>query len=177
MADLTRFSALGAWLSCLLLACSDRTPVAPVSTLFATAAIPVYTKFAEIEDLFGQRNDTTYLVNFWATWCKPCLEELPMLSELQHNYQDRPLRVLLISLDTQSAAIERIPDYLSGRGIDLATIVLTDTLPSWQRQLDEHWSGELPTSIIYRNELRYVYRRNFMTLPDAEAAVSPLLGK
>ena len=161
-----------------LAACDSPTPpVAPVSTLIAPADPPrVYTDYEELADLFRQRNDTTYLINFWATWCKPCLEELPLLQELATEKENRPLEIVLVSLDTRPEAIARIPDYLTGRGIDLPNVVLTDEGQDWKTALDEHWDGTLPTTFIYRNELRYIYRRNFRTLPDVREAVRPLLG-
>ncbi len=163
----------------LLSTCGDPAPsepAPPVSTLLAPAGPPpVYADYAEVSALFAQRNDTTYLINFWATWCKPCLEELPLLQQLQDSCSDAPLRVILVSLDTEAGAIARIPDYLSGRAIDLPTLVLTDERRTWMRALDENWDGSLPTTFVYRNALRYIYRRNFRTLPDAAAAVEPLL--
>ena len=160
-----------------LAACDSPTPpVAPVSTLVAPADPPrVYTDYSELAGLFHQRNDTTYLINFWATWCKPCLEELPLLQELAAG-EDGPLEVVLVSLDTRPEAIARIPEYLAGHGIELPNVVLTDEGQAWKTALDEHWDGTLPTTFIYRNELRYVYRRNFRTLPDVREAVRPLLG-
>ena len=159
----------------LLWGCDDRSEIPPFSSFFSPAAPPnVYATYAEIAPLLEQRNDTTYLVNFWATWCKPCLEELPLLQQLQEETEG-PLRVVLVSLDDQPAAIARIPDYLAKRDIDLPTVVLTDGAQAWKTELDEHWDGSLPTSIIYRGGLRYVYRRNFRTLPDVREAVRPLL--
>ncbi len=39
------------------------------------------------------------VVNFWATWCGPCQEELPRLSQLAESYADKPVRFVLISID------------------------------------------------------------------------------
>ncbi len=170
---------IGALFALLALAgCDTPTPpAAPVSTLVAPAAPPrVYTDYNELADLFRQHNDTTYLINFWATWCKPCLEELPLLQELAEEERDAPLRVILVSLDTDTAAIARIPDYLVRQQVGLPNAVLTDERQEWKTALDEHWDGTLPTTFIYRNALRYVYRRNFRTLPDVREAVRPLLG-
>jgi thiol-disulfide isomerase/thioredoxin len=159
------------------LSCVDE-PVRPVSELLAPAsAPPVYSDFREVSDLFAQRNDTVYLVNFWATWCKPCLEELPLLQEVQNRYADAPLRVILVSLDDKPEAIARIPDFLERRGVGLPTVVVTDRDEEWQRELDAKWDGSLPTTFIYRDALRYVYRRNFRTLPDILDAVAPLLDR
>ncbi|MCP9235916.1 TlpA disulfide reductase family protein [Lewinella sp. JB7] len=161
----------------ILSGCSDPPPVAPVSTVLAPADAPkIYGDFSEVAPLFNQQNDTTYLINFWATWCKPCLEELPLLQQLEQEYREGPLRVILVSLDTEPGAIARIPGYLSRRGINLPTIVLTDERQGWMRDLDDKWNGALPTTVIYRNNLRYIYRRNFISLPDVLAAVEPLVG-
>ncbi len=170
------------FLACLWLSgCGEPAPTtaAPaVVTLLAPAGPPpVYTDFAAVQPLFAQRNDTTYLINFWATWCKPCLEELPLLQQLQDERADDALRIILVSLDTEAGAIDRIPAYLKEGAITLPTVVLTDEQARWMRELDEHWDGSLPTTFVYRNELRYVYRRNFRTLPDVAAAVAPLLGQ
>ena len=61
--------------------------------------VPVYEKFSELESLFQFENDTTYVINFWATWCKPCIEELPYFESLHKKYQDKKVRVVLVSLD------------------------------------------------------------------------------
>ncbi|MEO0732933.1 MAG: TlpA disulfide reductase family protein [Bacteroidota bacterium] len=157
----------------------DRAPknAAPLP-LLGTAAQPLrYDRFAEIETLFGQRNDTTYLVNFWATWCKPCREELPLLQRLVGERADQPLRVVLVSLDTQEDAIARIPTFLEEAAPDLPAIILTDEDPAWGKTLDRVWSGSLPTTILYRGDLRYVFRRAFSSYPDLNVAVEPLLGR
>ncbi len=161
-----------------LVACDQRQPVVSVATIVSPASSPkLYADYAEVAPLFQQENDTTYLVNFWATWCKPCLEELPLLQQLGDQEANKPLEIVLVSLDTEPGAIKRIPAYLEQKGIDLATIVLTDDGTEWKRVLDEKWDGSLPTTLIYRNGLRYVYRRPFMSMPDLQAAVSPLLGQ
>ena len=46
-------------------------------------------------DLSGK----VYLIDFWATWCKPCIKELPAFEELNARYQDKGLKVVLVSLD------------------------------------------------------------------------------
>ncbi len=162
----------------LCAACSDPEAPAPVSTLLAPASPPPrYARYEELSDLFQQRNDTTYLINFWATWCKPCLEELPLLQELADESRDQALQIVLVSLDTEPGAIERIPAYLAQRAIGLPTVVLTDGRQQWMRELDEKWDGSLPTTFVYRNQLRYIYRRPFRTLLDVRAAVEPLVSQ
>ena len=156
--------------------CTEPPPAPPVGTIIAPASSPKqYAEYAAVDPLFRQNDDTTYVINFWATWCRPCLEELPLLQDLQTENKANPLRVILVSLDTEDGAIDRIPAFLARRSIDLPTVVLTDETGGWKRELDEKWDGSLPTTVIYRKGLRYVYRRPFMSRQDLAAAVDPLL--
>lgn len=145
---------------------------------FGTAAQPiVYEQFTDVAGLFNQQSDTTYLVNFWATWCRPCREEIPLLEQLARERPEAKLKIVLVSLDTEPSAIERIPDFLEEAAPGLSSIVLTDEDPAWGKTIDRVWTGSLPTTIIYRKDLRYVYRREFRTYVDLQGAVEPLIGK
>ncbi len=131
-----------------------------------------YAEFKEIASLFEQ-TDTTYVINFWASWCAPCLEELPLLNQLANS--GMPLRVITVSLDRKEAGLKRAPEILQTKAPDLPAIILTDPNDaSWGKTVDRVWSGSLPTTVIYKGELRYVYRRAFNTYSDLKGAVEPL---
>ncbi|NQZ13582.1 MAG: TlpA family protein disulfide reductase [Alphaproteobacteria bacterium] len=57
------------------------------------------------------------LVNFWATWCGPCVVELPTLQELKHIFRDKPFDVVAVSLD-MTGDQERLAAFLKRRGIE-----------------------------------------------------------
>ena len=141
------------------------------------ASAPVYTDYADIAPLFHQQNDTTYLINLWATWCKPCLDELPLLAELAERNADKPFQLALLSLDDKPEAIARIPDYLKRLDINLPVAVLSTQDTTWGEQIDRVWNGSLPTTIVYRNQLKYVHRRNFTTYPALYETIRPLLAQ
>lgn len=92
--------------------------------------------------------DTVYVVNFWATWCKPCIEELPYFEKLQAAYKGEPLKVLLVSMDFESkytavASFARTHKlkaqvYLASRKSDQDLI----------NSIDKDWSGALPGTLI-----------------------------
>lgn len=176
MNPMIRFTTLSPLVLFILMGCQTDPP-APLPAL-GTAKDPVtYNKFEDVASLFQQQSDTTYVINFWATWCKPCREELPLLNQLALAEKDEKLKVVLISLDTEDSAIKRIPAFLAKTAPNLASVILTDEDQAWGKTIDRVWSGSLPTTIIYRNDLRYVYRRGFNTYPDVRAALDPLLGK
>ena len=60
--------------------------------------VPVI-RFAELEKQLHHHSDTVYIINFWATWCGPCKEEMPSMEALYHHFKDRNFIFLTISLD------------------------------------------------------------------------------
>src|ERR1700741_1424345 len=54
-----------------------------------------------IDDVISRTSskDTLYIINFWATWCAPCVAELPEFDALKKRYGNQPVKVLLVSLD------------------------------------------------------------------------------
>ena len=117
---------------------------------------------SRVEDLLGQpRPDFTLgdlngapvsaadfdgqvmLVNFWATWCTPCVEEMPMLSELQQNYAGRGLRVVGIALDDPQKA----GNFVAQLDIDYPVLVGTTDAILVGRQFGNR-AGMLPYSVL-----------------------------
>ena len=83
------------------------------------------------------------LLNFWASWCKPCVDEMPMLSRLQQDHDTNKLQVLGIALDDP----ERAEEFASG--LDLAYPVLvgqTDVVLTGRRYGNQ--TGMLPFSVL-----------------------------
>jgi len=92
--------------------------------------------------------DTVYVVNFWATWCKPCIEELPHFEKLQAEYKNQPLKVLLVSMDFES----KLPEVVKfAKARQLRSEVYLVSRKSDQElidAIDKEWSGALPGTLI-----------------------------
>ncbi len=80
-------------------------------TTTATApAVPIFE--LSLADLngqtqsFGQWRGKVLIVNYWATWCHPCREEMPGFSRLQNKYRDKGVQFVGISIDTADKIIE-----------------------------------------------------------------------
>lgn len=84
-----------------------------------------------------------WLVNFWATWCAPCVEEMPMLSRLQRDYADQGVVVVGIALDDAQRAAE----FAAELGIDYPLLVgKTDVVLTGRRFGNA--TGMLPFSVL-----------------------------
>lgn len=112
--------------------------------------IPVYSSFEGVEDLFKQKNDTTYVINFWATWCKPCVKELPYFERVQEKYKDEKVQVILVSLDFKRQLKKKLKPFLEERKMKSKVVVLTDNkYNNWIDRVDTNWSGAIPVTVIY----------------------------
>lgn len=107
-------------------------------------------------------NDTTYVVNFWATWCKPCVEELHHFEELYQNYKDKKVRLILVSLDFEDKIKSNLIPYIIKKDLKGEVIVLRQkSMNTWIDQIDPSWSGALPATIIYNKNKRAFYEQSF----------------
>lgn len=115
------------------------------------AGIPVYNTFDEIEHIFHKDSDTTYLINFWATWCKPCVEELPYFEKINKNYKDEKVKVLLVSMDFKKLTEHRLIPFIEENNVESDVYLLADGRTSkWIDRVSKQWDGAIPYSILYR---------------------------
>lgn len=90
------------------------------------------------------------LVNVWATWCAPCIEEFPHIVKLQRKYPDR-LQVVFVSGDFADAR-ERALEFLRKQEVDWTTYFKDDKDQAFIEALSTEWSGALPfTKIVSSN--------------------------
>ncbi len=97
-------------------------------------------ELTEIIDSY--QGDKAVLVNVWATWCAPCIEEFPYLVELQQKYQDQ-LQVVFVSADFP-AQRNRALEFLRDQNVDWTTYFKTGKDQPFIEALSDQWSGALP---------------------------------
>ena len=89
------------------------------------------------------------LVNLWATWCIPCIQELPELVELQKRYAERGLKVLAVSLDDLETLEERVRPFFAERAPGLVSYISAEEDSfDFVESLDSEWLGALPSSFF-----------------------------
>ncbi|WP_291114488.1 TlpA disulfide reductase family protein [Flavobacterium sp. UBA6135] len=131
--------------------------------------------YSGIEHLFHQKNDTTYVVNFWATWCLPCVEELPHFEKLNQKYKDGKFKMILVSLDFPKMAESRVIPFIKRKDLQAEVVLLNDPdANSWIEKVSKDWSGAIPATIIYRNEKRKFFEKAF-TETELENEIKSLL--
>jgi thiol-disulfide isomerase/thioredoxin len=116
---------------------------------FSFAQHPTVIKYPDLEKIISGSSDTTYVVNFWATWCGPCIKELPHFESLGKEYVHKRVKVLLVSLDFKKDLETKVKPFLVKRKIKSQVLLLDETdYNSWIDKITPQWSGSIPMTLI-----------------------------
>lgn len=153
-----------------------QSSVLPPPAKILSNNIPVYDEFAKLEPIFHQNTDTTYIINFWATWCKPCVEELPYFEKLRDAFAGQKVKVILVSLDFARQLESKLVPFSDTHQIQPQVIALTDSdFNSWIDKVSPQWSGAIPVTLIYNAQKRHFVEEQFPNYEALEKLVKAFL--
>jgi thiol-disulfide isomerase/thioredoxin len=136
--------------------------------------IPSY-NFDNFEHFLNIKDDEVYVVNFWATWCQPCVEELPHFESINTTYKHKGVNVILASLDFPKMIESRLFPFIDDNDIQSEVIHINDPdFNSWISRVDKNWSGAIPVTVIYNKDKRIFYEKVF-TLEELKTEVEKFL--
>lgn len=122
----------------------------------------VYNGFDEFKSILHQEDDQVYVINFWATWCRPCVKEMPAFNKLYENYHDKNVEIILVSLDFGKNVQKKVSDFKYRHDIKSKIVILDDPdSNSWINKVNPDWSGAIPATVIYRNVESNFYEKDF----------------
>jgi thiol-disulfide isomerase/thioredoxin len=114
-------------------------------------------RFEEFEKLMNQKDDVLYVVNFWATWCGPCVSELPDFMQVNNQLAERnDYKMILVSLDDKRGLASEVIPFLNEHQITADVYLLDDVkrMNYWMPKVHRGWSGSIPATVFYRNGKR-----------------------
>ncbi len=118
--------------------------------------------FNGLEKFLNQVDDKVHVVNFWATWCAPCIKELPHFEELFKSYKSKGVEVILVSLDFPFQYDKKLKPFIKENKLQSKVVALDDPdMNTWMPKVNEEWTGAIPITIIYNKDKRQFYERSF----------------
>lgn len=109
---------------------------------------PKVIKWDGLEAVMNRKSEKLQVINFWATWCAPCIKELPYFEEVNKTAADK-IDVTLVSLDFADEFEKRVLPFVEKRDIQSQVLLLDEIdYNSWIDKVDPSWSGAIPATLI-----------------------------
>ena len=108
-------------------------------------------KFDKLQSLLEEEGEQVHIINFWATWCAPCVKELPLFEALSAANDPR-VRVTLISLDFADET-NKVNAFINRRKIKSKVFLLDEIdYNSWIDRVEESWGGAIPATLFINQQ-------------------------
>lgn len=125
--------------------------------------------------MLEQGGDTIYLVNFWATWCAPCIKEIPYFEQFGEKYRDKNVKILMVSLDMRDQLETKLVPFIEKENMNNEVILLDDpNFNEWIPLVDKNWTGAIPATLVYGKGFRKFFPHE-LTFTELEEIVEPFL--
>ncbi|WP_073147986.1 TlpA family protein disulfide reductase [Mesonia phycicola] len=133
--------------------------------------VPTY-NFEEFKKEIAIEEGKVYVINFWATWCAPCVEELPFFLELDKK---EDIEVVLVSLDMPSMKETQLKPFIIKKNVTSKVVLLDDLRSSiWMPEVDENWDGAIPATLLINGGKKAFYARRFEDMNDLLSVVNKI---
>lgn len=110
-------------------------------------------KFPELQKMIGEKDEGIKVINFWATWCKPCVEELGYFEELTEQYAGEKVQVILVSFDFVEDLETRVARFVQKKQLKSKVVLLDETdYDSFINKISPEWSGAIPATLFVNTD-------------------------
>jgi thiol-disulfide isomerase/thioredoxin len=111
-------------------------------------------KYEDYQKLINKNDQVLYVVNFWATWCSPCVKELPEFMEVNRQFSiNKNFKMILVSLDNVRELESGLYPFMKEKQIRPDVYLLDDIkrMNYWIPLIEKEWTGSIPATLIYKN--------------------------
>jgi len=144
-----------------------------------TQDIKVYTKYSAFEkEVLTIEDDKVYVINLWATWCGPCVKELPYFEALRKQYLDKNVEFILVSIDWETNLERKVKPFIRKKGLESRIILFDDPKANdWIDKIDPSWSGAIPITLIMNKNQKDFYEKEYHSTEELEKDLLKFIDK
>ena len=120
-----------------------------LSLAFSQSVKPL-NSLKDLELLKDSNKGKVVLVNFWATWCKPCVAEFPELVKLYNDYREKGFELVFITVDVPEDITSKVVPFLKQKGVGFVSYYNNFDKPEdLINYFDKDWQGAIPSTYVY----------------------------
>jgi thiol-disulfide isomerase/thioredoxin len=128
-------------------------------------------KFGTLQKILDTESNQIQIINFWATWCAPCVKELPLLEKL-NSQKNLNVKITLVSLDF-SEKVGNVNAFIKRKNIRSEVLLLDEIdYNSWIDKVDKKWSGAIPATLMFNPKTK---KRKFLEKGLKEGELEKLI--
>ena len=128
--------------------------------------------FQEFEKMVNSPSEKLRVYNFWATWCGPCVKEMPYFENIQA--EDNSIELVFISMD-DGRKPERVTSFLEKRRIKAPVYLLDDVdYNKWIDKVDQSWSGAIPATLFIKADGTKSFHEGELTEIELKSIINQL---
>jgi len=136
--------------------------------------VATYETYDEAVKAIFKDDNTIYVINFWATWCAPCVKELPSFEKLHQENQQ--VKVILVSLDSKKELNSKLLPFMQKKKITAEVIQLTDKdYNTWLPKVAADWSGSIPATWIVKGKRQQFAEHEFKDFQELQQYVNTFM--
>lgn len=119
---------------------------------------------SQLNKRIAKGKDTTYVVNLWATWCAPCVEELPYFERFHQENLNKPVKVILLSLDFKSKLNSEIVPFVIKNKLSTEVFVIDEpNQQTFNKVMHKDWTGVIPATLFINThkKIKLLHEKTF----------------
>ncbi|WP_396156458.1 TlpA family protein disulfide reductase [Flavobacterium macrobrachii] len=140
----------------------------------AQEKVTIYETYEDFAKNILIEDENIYVINFWATWCAPCIKELPYFEKL--NAENKNVKVILVSLDSKKDLDKKLIPFIDKRKLKSKVLLLADKdYNSWLYKVDADWSGAIPATLLLNGKKKQFAERDFENFDELNQYVNSFI--
>lgn len=117
-------------------------------------------------------NDTLFVVNFFATWCRPCIEEMPYFVKASETFAGQKIKLLFVSLDGLKEQV-KVEAFAVRKNLPGEVYILDSGDPNvWINQIDNSWTGSMPATMFYKKGQKKLFHEGEFTQSTLDSTIN-----
>ena len=130
-----------------------------------------------IDGIHASKSDTLYIINFWATWCKPCVEELPFFEQLADTCTNKKVKIYLVTTDMRKDIATRVTDFIKAKKLTQQVLFINElNADKWINKVSEEWSGAIPATLMIKGDIGYKhFKEGELTFEELQLLVNQVI--